>query len=137
MELDKYVDILRAKKLKVTIQRLTILKYLDDNRTHPALDQVYSYMKEKFPSMSKMTVYNVVESLAKAGIINSLRFVNSTELHVDFDTDTHFHFVCSNCGKIYDIDSDLEIQDVVKKSGHKADGYNVNIYGTCKICLKK
>jgi Fur family transcriptional regulator, peroxide stress response regulator len=94
-------------------------------------------MKEKFPSMSKMTVYNVVESLAKAGIINSLRFVNSTELHVDFDTDTHFHFVCSNCGKIYDIDSELEIHDVVKKSGHKADGYNVNIYGTCKKCLKK
>jgi len=137
MELKEYMEILKAKGLKVTQHRLEILRFLDTNRTHPSLEQVYSYMKEKFPSISKMTVYNVVELLIKNGIINSMRFVNSTELHVDFDIKTHCHFVCSKCGHIYDIDSDIGIQKIIKNSGHKADDYNLNIYGTCRKCQKK
>ena len=134
---DKYINILKTKNLKVTQHRLEILKYLDKNRTHPTLDQVYIYMKEKFPSISKMTVYNVVDSLVKNGIINSMRFVNSTELRVDFETDVHFHFVCRECGKIFDVDSELDIEELVKKNGHKPEDYKVNIYGICKKCLKK
>ncbi len=83
-----------------------------------------------------MTVYNVIDSLIENKIINSMRFVNSTELHVDFETDTHFHFVCSKCGHIYDIDSELDLEKILKNGGHKADDYNLNIYGVCRKCLK-
>ncbi len=137
MGLDKYIEMLKTKGLKVTQHRLEIMKYLDNNRTHPTLDQVYLYMKEKFPSISKMTVYNVIDSLISSRIINSMRFVNSTELHVDFDNKTHFHFVCGKCGEIYDLDSDLDLQELLKKEGHEAEDYNVNIYGTCGKCAKK
>lgn len=134
---DKYIDILKSKDLKVTQHRLEILKYLDHNRNHPTLDQVYLYMKDKFPSISKMTVYNVVDTLVKNGVINSMRFVNSTELRVDFDMDVHFHFVCRECGGIFDVDSELDIEELVKKNGHKPEDYKVNIYGICRKCLKK
>lgn len=134
---EQYIDILKTKNLKVTQHRIEILKYLDMNRTHPTLDQVYIYMKDKFPSISKMTVYNIIDTLTKNGIINSMRFVNSTELRVDFDMDVHFHFVCRECGKIFDIDSELDMEKLVKKNGHKAEDYKVNIYGICKKCLKK
>jgi Fe2+ or Zn2+ uptake regulation protein len=134
---DKYINILKSKNLKVTQHRLEILRYLDNNRTHPTLDQVYLYMKDKFPSISKMTVYNVVDTLVTNGVINSMRFVNSTELRVDFDMDIHFHFVCRECGKIFDVDSELDIEELVKKNGHKPEDYKVNIYGICKKCLKK
>ncbi|MDD3044234.1 MAG: Fur family transcriptional regulator [Candidatus Delongbacteria bacterium] len=137
MELNIYIELLKNKNLKVTQHRLEILRFLDKNRTHPSLEQVYSYIKEKFPSISKMTVYNVIDSLIENKIINSMRFVNSTELHVDFEIDTHFHFVCSKCGHIYDIDSELDLEKILKNGGHKADDYNVNIYGVCKKCLKK
>ncbi|HXK49967.1 MAG TPA: Fur family transcriptional regulator [Clostridiales bacterium] len=137
MELSKYIQLLKEKGLKVTQHRLEIMKYLDHNRTHPSLEQVYIYMKEKFPSISKMTVYNVIDSLIENKIINSMRFVNSTELHVDFDMDTHFHFICSKCGQIYDIDSEFDMDHILKNGGHEAEDYNVNIYGTCRKCLKK
>ena len=137
METLKYIELLKSKKLKVTQHRLEILRFLDNNRTHPSLEQVYSYMKDKFPSISKMTVYNVIDSLVGSRIINSMRFVNSTELHVDFDMNTHFHFICSKCGKIYDIDSELDLEKILSNCGHKADDYNVNIYGKCRKCIKK
>jgi len=137
MPFTKYMKTLREKGLKVTQQRLEILKFLDENRTHPTLDEVYIYMLKKFPSISKMTVYNVIDSMTMNKIINSVRFVNSTELRVDYDMDTHFHFLCSKCGKIIDVDADIDINSLIKKDGHKAEDYKVNIYGICKKCLKK
>jgi len=137
MPFTKYMKTLREKGLKVTQQRLEILKFLDENRTHPTLDEVYLYMIKKFPSISKMTVYNVIDSMTANGIINSVRFVNSTELRVDYDKETHFHFMCKKCGMIYDIPDELDVIKSLKNTGHKVDDYKVNIYGICKKCLKK
>jgi len=137
MPFTKYMKTLREKGLKVTQQRLEILKFLDENRTHPTLDEVYIYMIKKFPSISKMTVYNVIDSMTVNGIINSVRFVNSTELRVDYDRDIHFHFLCKKCRMIYDVAADFDVTKEMKSTGHKVDDYKVNIYGVCKKCLKK
>ena len=56
--LKKYVELLKENSIKVTPQRLEILKYLDENRTHPTAYEIYSGLKEKNPSLSKTTVYN-------------------------------------------------------------------------------
>jgi len=137
MPYKKYMTILKEKDMKVTQQRLEILKFLDENRTHPTLDNLYEFIKNKFPSISKMTVYNVISSLIENGIINSMRFVNSTELHVDYEKNGHYHFLCNKCGKIYDIHAEIKLDDILKNKEHKFDDYHVNIYGTCKNCLKK
>lgn len=137
MPFTKYIKTLRDKKLKVTQQRLEILRYLDENRTHPTLDNLYEFIKNKFPTISKMTVYNVISSLIENGIINSMRFVNSTELRVDYERSGHLHFMCNICGKIYDIKSDIQFEEILKNNDHKFEGYQINIYGTCKNCLKK
>ncbi len=134
--LSKYTEILRNKGLRSTPQRIEILKYLDENRTHPTLDELYTHIKNIHPSVSKMTIYNVTDSLVKNNIISSMRFVHSTELRVDFDAGTHFHFVCKKCNNIFDIDSVIDIDKIVRKQGHHPDDYKVNIYGTCKKCLK-
>lgn len=136
MPYTKYMKTLKDKKMKITQQRLEILRYLDENRTHPTLEQLYEFIRTKFPAISKMTVYNVISSLIDNRIISSMRFVNSTELRVDYDKSSHFHFLCGKCGKIYDIESDFDLLDNVKRNGHKFDEYTVNIYGTCKNCLK-
>jgi len=67
--LEKYVTILKQNQLKITPQRLAIMKYLDENRTHPTADRIYIDLKEKNPALSKTTVYNSVETLKEHGII--------------------------------------------------------------------
>lgn len=44
---DKYLKLLKENSIKVTPQRLEILKYLDENRMHPTADQIYNGLKEK------------------------------------------------------------------------------------------
>ena len=42
---EKYVKLLIENSIKITPQRLEILKYLDENRTHPTADQIYTEIK--------------------------------------------------------------------------------------------
>ena len=44
---EKYVKLLKENSIKITPQRLEILKYLDEHRKHPTADQIYVKLKNK------------------------------------------------------------------------------------------
>ena len=134
--LEKYVTILKQNQLKITPQRLAIMKYLDEHRTHPTADRIYIDLKEKNPALSKTTVYNSVETLKKHSIIQSLT-ISGSELRYDFENKMHHHFLCKKCGIIIDINIKCPNIEKVLESGHKVDEVHGYFKGTCKYCLKK
>ena len=58
--------------LKLTPQRLAILEYLENNRSHPSAEDIYNALKPRFPSMSFATVYNTMEVLVKKGLVKEI-----------------------------------------------------------------
>ena len=40
--LEHYVKLLKTNAIKITPQRLEILKYLSEHHTHPTVDEIYS-----------------------------------------------------------------------------------------------
>ena len=133
---EKYVKLLKENSIKITPQRLEILKYLDENRTHPTVDEIYSSLKEKNPSLSKTTVYNSVETLREHGIIQSLT-ISGSELRYDFENKMHHHFLCKKCGTIIDIDIECPNIGKMLESGHKVEEVHGYFKGICKKCIKK
>ena len=133
---EKYVKLLKENSIKVTPQRLEILKYLDENRTHPTVDEIYSALKEKNPSLSKTTVYNSVETLNEHGIIQSLT-ISGSESRYDFENKMHHHFLCKKCGNIIDIDIKCPNIGKMLESGHKVEEVHGYFKGICKKCMKK
>jgi len=133
---EKYVKLLKENSVKITSQRLEILRYLDDHRTHPTADQIYSYLKEKNPSLSKTTVYNSLEIFKEHGIIQILT-ISSSELRYDFNCAIHRHFLCKNCGRIIDIDSSCPYIEKIRKEGYQIDEAHGYFKGICKDCLQK
>ena len=133
---EKYVKLLKENSIKVTPQRLEILKYLDENRTHPTVDEIYSALKEKNPSLSKTTVYNSVETLNEHGIIQSLT-ISGSEARYDFENKMHHHFLCKKCGNIIDIDIKCPNIGKMLESGHKVEEVHGYFKGICKKCMKK
>lgn len=133
--LEKYVRILKENNIKNTSQRLIILKYLDENFSHPTADQIYTDLKTNNPSLSKTTVYNALDTLTKHGIIQSIT-ISGSELHYDLNRGMHHHFYCKKCGKI--IDMNLSCPNIEKMSqyGHKVEEVHGYIKGVCKDCLK-
>ncbi|MEA2054691.1 MAG: Fur family transcriptional regulator [Candidatus Thermoplasmatota archaeon] len=134
--LKKYVKLLKENAIKITPQRLEILKYLDENRKHPTVDEIYSELKEKNPSLSKTTVYNSVEVLRKHGIIQSLT-ISGSESRYDFRNNMHYHFLCKKCGNITDVDIKCPNIGKLLESGYKVEEVHGYFKGICKDCLKK
>lgn len=133
---EKYVKLLKENSIKVTPQRLEILKYLDKHRTHPTVDEIYNELKENNPSLSKTTVYNSVEILNKYSIIQSIS-ISVNESRYDFRDDMHHHFLCKKCGRIIDINITCPNINKTIKDGYKITEVHGYFKGICKDCLKK
>lgn len=134
--MNRYAEILKKNNIKITPQRLIVLKYLDKHSTHPTADQIYKDLKSDNPSLSKTTVYNSLCTLENHGIIQSLT-ISGSELRYDLSEKMHHHFLCKKCGRIIDIDIECPNIEKMKEYGHKIEEVHGYIKGICKECLEK
>ena len=134
------MQILRNKGLKVTPQRIEILRFLDEHRVHPTADDIYRSLKKTNPSLSKTTVYNSLDVLTKKHVIQCLT-ISLSEHRYDFGNKMHHHFFCYRCGRIYDLDfSCPNIKRIRRKiihDGHRIEEAHGYFRGVCKNCLEK
>ena len=49
--------------MKLTPQRLAILKYLEANREHPSAADIFRAVSKEYPTMSLSTVYNTLKDI--------------------------------------------------------------------------
>ena len=133
---EKYVRLLRESQIKITPQRLEILKYLDEHRTHPTVEKIYSELKENNPALSKTTVYNSVDILLNHGLIQSIT-ISGSELRYDFKHGMHHHFLCKKCGEIIDINVECPNLGSMLECGHEVVEVHGYFKGICKKCINK
>ena len=133
---EKYVKILKDHSLKVTSPRLEILKYLDHHHTHPNVEEIYSTLKKKHPSLSRTTVYNALEILKKNKIVQVLT-VSGSELRYDIEERLHHHFICTHCSAIFDIAISCPNMDRTIAGGHHVEEVQGYFKGICKKCQMK
>ncbi len=133
------INIFKEKKIKLTPQRLAIIDFLSKKEGHYSAEDIYTTLKQDFPYMSFSTVYNTLKTLSELHLVEELYLLDKK---VVFDTNTtpHFHFLCTRCGKIYDVISD-ECFDLKKCEtvfpGHLIEKTHIYMYGVCKECMKK
>jgi len=123
--------------LKLTPQRLAILEYLENNRSHPSAEDIYNALKPRFPSMSFATVYNTMEVLVKKGLVKELS-VESTRKRFDPFTHPHHHFFCKSCKKVIDvgtIKNNIKIPEELKDC--ELSEYQIIFFGLCPECKRK
>lgn len=122
----------RSLGIKLTPQRLEILKYLEGNTTHPSAEDIYVEVKKRFPSMSFATVYNTLDTLMQGGKVLQLT-VDPQRKRYDPNTETHHHFICTSCGKIHDIHKKFQVSQIVDE-GFDVTSCHVEFRGTCPTC---
>ncbi len=103
---------------------------------HPTATEVYGYVHDAYPTVSRATVFRVLGGFADSGRALELRNAGN-EVRYDYNVAPHCHGRCIVCGKL----SDVEVEGL-PKGGVKAtscDGFEVQSYaleffGTCKGC---
>ena len=121
--------------IRLTPQRINVYKFLLENRVHPTVDMVYSALKSENPSLSKTTIYNIIEVLTEAGLVKILR-INDGDVRLDGEISHHAHFYCKECGEIKDIFMD-EISIPKTLTGYQFDEFDVSAAGICVTCVEK
>ncbi len=118
-------------------QRELIKEFLAGRRDHPTADIVYMNVRRQNPNISLGTVYRNLTLLVEDGEINRLRVGDGVD-HFDADTSPHYHFVCSHCGNIIDLNVE-NAESIVKAAAAHFDGqitsHVATFYGICGNCL--
>lgn len=116
-----------------TMQRLAILEFLEETKSHPTADEIYAEIQETCPTIARATVYNTLEALTKAGTILQLT-VDPTAARYDADTGPHMHFRCRVCGQVYDIDAKESRCLGNEVDGHQVESVRTYAFGVCSSC---
>ena len=133
---------LRRAGLKLTAQRLAIVRCIVGDETHPTAQELFDRLRPSFPTMSFATVYNTLAALTSVGACQSVQFGGGASangrasLRFDPNVHPHDHFVCEKCGIVRDV---AEERDLKMPGGPPLDDVQVNrverIYrGLCATC---
>ncbi|MBU0980331.1 MAG: transcriptional repressor [Nanoarchaeota archaeon] len=118
-----------------TTQRLKILEHLKCVHTHPTAEEVHKAVIKDLPTISLATVYRNLNLLSEQGAIIKLEINN--EFHFDAGPCEHQHFVCTECGGIWDINQ-KNIYDYAMKNVKSVEFCPVCVHiifkGKCKRC---
>lgn len=122
--------------LKHSKQRDMIMAFLMGRKDHPTADAVYMNVRKENPNISLGTVYRNLTLLADIGEIKRLRLGDGVD-HFDADTSPHYHFICSKCGSVIDLEM-RNIDKLQEIAGADFDGeiagHVTYFYGTCGAC---
>ena len=130
------VNLLKAHNLKVTPQRISILKILYKGG-HFSGEQIYNELKKTEPSISLSTVYNTLNSLTKMGILNSFEINGIT--WYEMKRDLHINVYCEDTNQIIDVNS-INLQnlyDELKKLGILVKNLNIVAIAECSKISKE
>lgn len=135
---EQMVGLCRAKGMRVTQQRIALLRELLTAGEHLSAEALYERIRDRYPTMSLSTVYNALETLHELGVIGEVTGIDGPKLF-DPEARPHLHMVCRDCGTVLDVFTPDAIS--LNTKGLKRDGFTVDdirctLYGTCKACSK-
>lgn len=143
-KMEKIKDSLKRNGYKLTPQRRAIVEIIINNKgNHLTTEEIYNLVKGSCPEIGLATVYRTVLLLDEIGTVTRLDLNDGCsryELVGEDEHHQHHHLICTDCGKVIEVEGDL-LEDlegkIEKKYEFKIENHSVKFYGICKDCLKK
>jgi Fur family transcriptional regulator, peroxide stress response regulator len=128
----------REAGVKLTHQRIEILRQVASSVDHPDADSVFRCVRARMPTISLDTVYRTLRTLERLGLITTLG-PRRDSVRFDANLNHHHHYVCIRCGRVKDFESeeldDLRVLNAARDFGSVV-GTHVEVRGVCKKCSK-
>jgi Fe2+ or Zn2+ uptake regulation protein len=129
------VDTLHARGQRVTPQRMVIHDVLGSLDRHVTADEVLDAVSGRLPNVSAPTVYATLELFEELGLVR--RIDRPGAALYDPRTDDHHHVVCRQCGRIEDLDANVDLSPALRAAKRRhftPDHAEVVITGLCDQC---
>ena len=140
-EVTRFQEFLQQQGLKLTSERIALVREIFSTHYHFEADELLFKMKEKAVKISRATVYRTLELLVKSGMV---RRVHLGEDHDHYEHVTgnshHDHLICTTCGGVIEFhDEELEQRQlaICAKKKFTPTFHNLQILGVCDSCRRK
>jgi Fur family peroxide stress response transcriptional regulator len=134
--LASFLDLCRGRGLKATPQRLEIFRQVAQTDEHPDAELICGRVRRRMPTVSVDTVYRTLTFLEQNGLIQKVSRLHGSA-RFDANTRRHHHFVCTDCGGIWDFCSD-ELDNfpapVTAATLGAVASVHAELHGVCTAC---
>lgn len=125
-------ETLRSHGIQPSAQRLAVAGYVLDTQAHPSAEQVWARVRERFPMISRATVYNTLNLFVEKGILRQLALAEGNVVF-DPNVEPHHHFIDEVTGAIHDVPWDsVDVRRVDDLKGLDVREYQVVMRGRKK-----
>lgn len=136
--LEDLLGALKQDGLRMTPQRLAIVRALVMNGGHPSAEELHTALLPDFPTMSLATVYKTIALLKRMHQVIELEFSSRDNRFDGLNPQPHPHLLCTQCGRVCDPPAprlDILLHDISRDTGYEIVSHRIDFYGLCPDCL--
>ena len=127
-------SIIKKAGLKVTSNRVSLLKLLSEVNKPLSIDEIKKHLKHA----DSVTIYRILKVFSEKGIIYQTDFRNGKS-YFEFQDHHHHHIVCHKCGDKESVDICLgnsNYKKIIKqtKKFSIVNSHMLEFFGLCKNC---
>lgn len=136
------VAYLRHRGMRRTPERFAILEKVYETNSHFFADSLNTLLEADGYHVSMATIYSTLHLLADAGLVRQHRFADQPTQYERVALGTpqsHYHLVCSLCGKVREVRDDQLAQQLMtrRQTTFHPEYCMIYVYGQCGSCQKR
>ena len=119
-----------SQNIRITPQRQTIIRVIEESEDHPDVDQLYRRSVELDDTISIATVYRTVKLLEEAGVIERLEFGDGRARYEE-SGEHHEHLVDIETGEVIEFyDEALETmkEQIAERMGYELVDHRLELF---------
>ena len=140
MENKIFQNFLGQRGLKLTKERIAVLKEVFSSHIHFEPENLYLRIKDSGSKASRASVYRTLNLLVESGLVEKVtRTEKSNVYEHTFGHTHHDHMICDGCGSIIEFYSE-KLENLQKEiclgNGFDGRSHTLEIHGYCVECKK-
>lgn len=128
-------DELKKADLKVTPGRLAVIKFLERVKSPADVDTIIEEVG-KVEDLDPATIYRILDAFLSKGIVKRIE-LGEGKYRYEIERHHHHHLICSNCGRIEDIEGEYlkDIENKIRvKRRFQVKSHSLEFFGLCRNC---
>ncbi len=126
------VEVLRQHGVQPSAHRVAVAQYVLTTEEHPSAERVWARVKERFPMISRATVYNTLNLFVEKSLLRELH-LSPESVVFDPNMDRHHHLIDADTGSIHDVPwNRVEVCNIEGIAEYEISDYQVVMHGRKK-----
>jgi Fur family ferric uptake transcriptional regulator len=130
---------LQEASLKATPARIAVLKFLEATDQPVDVNSIISYLRQKNVDIDPATIFRMMHDFMQKGITKQIQLNEGKARYELSNKRHHHHLICTNCGKIEEVEGDFLKQmeeEIYKDKKFRVKDHSLEFFGLCADCQK-